>query len=122
MRTRPTIDELRQAIADFEKTADTEAPAYSFYRRVADNLQALIDREESQGPDADAAERARLSAFLGGAGTLEELNARLARAIRAGDIAVDDPGLLGHLRGSARATLAIDNPRYASYQRDIGDD
>lgn len=119
-RTRPTLDELRHALADFEATADRDAPSYEFYRRVADNVAALIAREAAQADAADAAAQTSLQALLGQTGALAELNRELARRIRGGEIDHANANLLRHLRKTTRASLAIDNPRYASYRRDTG--
>ena len=122
MRTRPTIDELRAAVDAFHREADRSAPAHGFYNRVADNVATLIAREETLGPASEDAERQRLRGLLGADGDLESLNRALSGAIRSGALAIDDPALLDHLRQTARENLAIDNPRYASYRRDMGDD
>ena len=121
MRGRPTIDELRRALADFERTADGSAPSYAFYRRVADNVAALIAREETEGPAAEAAALDLLGPLVGQEGDVAGLTARLARAIREGGVAHGDPRLLTALRKITRTMLAIDNPRYASLRRDTGE-
>jgi hypothetical protein len=122
MRNRPTIDELRAALDDFHVAADPSAPVHAFYSRVAENVTALIAREVDLGPAFEAAERQRLRILLGVDGDLEGLNRALCAAIRSGELAAGDPALLHHLRLTARENLAIDNPRYASYRRDIGDE
>jgi hypothetical protein len=121
MRNRPTRKELRDAVAAFRNTADPAAASHAFYSRVADNVDALIEREETLGPDFDAAEQTRLAAILGETGSLIDLNRALAVAIRTAALVIDDPSLRDHLRLTARESLAIDNPHYASYRRDIGD-
>ncbi|HUH83349.1 MAG TPA: DUF6285 domain-containing protein [Stellaceae bacterium] len=83
-----------------------------FNVKVAVNLLATIERELRLGPEANAAERARLAALLGTSGTLEELNRALALAIREGRIALDDPALLEHLRQTTADTLSINNPQW----------
>jgi hypothetical protein len=83
-----------------------------FNLKVAANLLATIERELRLGPEANAAERARLAALLGTEDTLEALNRMLAEAIRAGTITPDDPRLLDHLRRSAADALRINNPHW----------
>jgi hypothetical protein len=83
-----------------------------FNLRIACNMLAMIERELTQGPAANAAELARLKELLGGAGTLEAMNRALAEAIRAGRFALDDPRLLDHLRRSTADALAINNPAW----------
>jgi hypothetical protein len=83
-----------------------------FNVKVAVNLLATIERELRLGPTANEEEHARLAALLGTAGTLEELNRALALAIREGRIALDDPGLLDHLRQTTADALRINNPQW----------
>ena len=83
-----------------------------FNVKVAANMLATVERELRQGPEADAAERARLAALTGAEGTLSDLNRVLAEAIRSGKIATDDPRLLDHLRRTTANALAINNPQW----------
>ena len=53
----------------------------------------------------------------GSDGPLEAQNRELCRAIRAGEIVLDAPGLLEHLRATTLAKLAVDQPRYSGYRR-----
>ena len=73
MRNRPTVDELRAAVAAFHRDADPSAPAHAFYNRVADNVAALIAREEAIGPASEEAERQRLRGLLAADGDVESL-------------------------------------------------
>jgi hypothetical protein len=89
-----------------------------FHARVAVNVLGTVGRELRDGAREADAERARLVELLhveddGAEDQVEELSARLAAAIRSGEIAVDDPALLDHLRTTAREDLTIANPRYA---------
>jgi hypothetical protein len=81
-----------------------------FNVKVAANMLATVERELRQGPEADAAEQARLAALTGAEGTLADLNRVLAESIRDGSIATDDPRLLDHLRRTTADALAINNP------------
>lgn len=85
--------------------------------RVAINALDLIGRQLDLAPASDAAELARLAALLGHDGTLEALNAELAQRIASGDLTLATPGLAAHLRATAMEKLAVDQPRYAAYQR-----
>jgi hypothetical protein len=87
-----------------------------FNLKVACNMLAMVERELAFGADASEAERERLAQLLGEAGALEEMNARLGRAIRSGAIALDDPRLLDHLRRTTADALAINNPRWLAPQ------
>jgi hypothetical protein len=88
-----------------------------FNLKVACNMLAMVEREFALGANAAAAEQARLAALVGAEGTLEEMNARLGRAIRGADIALDDPRLLDHLRRTTADALAINNPRWLAPQK-----
>ncbi|MEQ8662178.1 MAG: DUF6285 domain-containing protein, partial [Gammaproteobacteria bacterium] len=74
-----------------------------------------VARELALGPAQAAAEHARLQALLGERGTLDALRARLAARLCAGDFALDDDALTSHLRETAVARLAIDQPQYAGF-------
>ena len=59
----------------------------------------------------------RLGELLDRRGSFEELELELCRRIREGEIGLDSPGLVEHLRATTLAKLAVDQPRYASYRR-----
>ena len=83
-----------------------------FNVKVTLNMLATIERELRLAPAANERERERLAALLDTPGTLEELNAALALAIREGRIAPDDPRLLAHLRETTADALRINNPQW----------
>jgi hypothetical protein len=116
---RPSAAQLIGAVRDFiEKVAQPELSGHSaFHARVAANALAIVERELALGAEQDAAERERLRALLGRDGALEAQNRELCRAIRAGEITQDTPGLLGHLRATTLAKLAVDQPGYSGYRR-----
>lgn len=119
---RPTASELLAAIADFLREEATPAldkaePRLSFQMRVAVNSLAILEREARLGPDADAAERARLARLLGHdrplkGGTLDELNRELARQLRAGERDESDAALMAHLDATVADKIAIANPKW----------
>jgi uncharacterized protein DUF6285 len=88
-----------------------------FNLRVACNMLAMVERELTLGAAASEEERDRLAQLLGEGGTLEEMNASLGRAIRAGAISLEDPRLLEHLRRTTADALAINNPRWLAPQK-----
>jgi hypothetical protein len=89
----------------------------AFHMRVAVNVLRIVERELAEGAGLEAAEHARLEALLGHEGGIGELNGRLVEAIRAGDLDVDTPGLVEHLRATVMGRVGVDNPRYGSYKR-----
>lgn len=78
---------------------------------VALTVLGQVERELRQGPGLQAAERRRLAALLGHDGDLVDLNAELAAKLRAGG-PLDEARLLEHLRATAEAALAINNPKW----------
>ena len=69
---------------------------------------------------SDAAEAARLEQLLGSGGSLVELNRALAGKIANGELDLQTPGLAEHLWQTTMDKLAVDQPNYASYKRELG--
>ena len=88
-----------------------------FNLKVACNMLAMVERELALGVEAAAAERTRLADLVGESATLKDMNVRLGRAIRGGEITLDDPKLLEHLRRTTADALAINNPRWLAPQK-----
>src|SRR5690349_17131639 len=114
----PATDMLA-TIREYLETAILPALAGErwFNLKVACNMLAMVERELALGAGAAATEQARLAELVGADGTLEDMNARLGRAIRAGAIALDDPRLRDHLRRTTADALAINNPRWLAPQK-----
>jgi hypothetical protein len=116
-QTGPTTLQLLEAVREFLQTElqialEKSDPARAFHVRVAANALMIVERELQHGPAADAAELQRLRALLGQDGTLDQLNAELARALRAGERDETDPALLEHLERTVRDKIAIANPKW----------
>jgi hypothetical protein len=124
MREQPTAAELIDAVAGFitNEIAPTLSGRLAFHARVAANALAIVKRELELGPAADRADAARLEALLGMEGDNVALTQELCRRIETGEIAADDPALIEHLWASTLATLAVDQPNYATYRRVIADE
>ncbi len=112
MITCPNAAELRTALDAFDHEDVPADARRAFLTRVADNARALLAREEEQGQTAETEEGLRLSALLGADGTVGDLNQQLCAALRSGAIAPRDPAVLAHLRATAIARIAIDQPAY----------
>jgi hypothetical protein len=110
MISHPTAAEIVAGVAGW---LPTDGSAGTFALRVARNALEIAARDMTLGPPADARAAARMQALLGREGTRDELDRALVAAIRAGDIAPDDPALVAHLRACALDTIAIDQPKYA---------
>ena len=123
MQDQPSAIELLRAVRSFLQ--DQAIPRLegraAFHGRIAVNALAIVERGLELGPAQDDAERERLEALLGRTGSLDELNRELCRRIRAGEMDLDTPGLVRHLRETTLAKLAVDQPRYAAYRRAMGD-
>jgi hypothetical protein len=122
MQDEPKPEELIKAVADFLR--NDIAPAISghnaFKLRVSINALDLVTRQLALEQGRDAAELARLSQLLGQEGSLGELNRVLADQIAKGEIDLQTPGLADHLWQTTMDKLAVDQPNYASYRRELG--
>jgi uncharacterized protein DUF6285 len=122
MQDEPTPTELIKAVADFLR--NEIAPAIkghnSFKLRVGINALDLVTRQLSLAEAADTAEAARLKQLLGTDGSLFELNRVLSEKIAKGEIDLQTPGLADHLWQTTMDKLAVDQPNYASYKRELG--
>jgi hypothetical protein len=123
MQDEPTPTELIKAVADFLRNEITPMIKghNAFKLRVGINALDLVTRQLALEPDSDAAEAARLSKLLGVPGSLGELNRALADRIGNGEMDLQTPGLSDHLWQTTMAKLAVDQPNYASYKRELGE-
>ena len=122
MQDEPTPTELIKAVADFLR--NEIAPAIkghnSFKLRVGINALDLVTRQLALAEAGDATEAARLKALLGADGTLMELNRALSEKIASGELDLKTAGLPEHLWQTTMDKLAVDQPNYASYKRELG--
>jgi hypothetical protein len=122
MQDEPTPAELIKAVADFLRSEI--APAIkghnAFKLRVGINALDLVTRQLSLADASDATEAARLKALLGIDGSLLELNRALSEKIARGELDLQTPGLADHLWQTTMDKLAVDQPNYASYKRELG--
>lgn len=112
----PRADELLRSVTDFlrEQVMTQTTGRTQFLARVAGNSLDIVQREMALGEAAAAQERERLQSFLSSQETeLVRLRAELVQGLRAGQIALDAPGLAEHLRASIVNQINIDQPRYA---------
>jgi hypothetical protein len=124
MREQPTAPELIEAVREFitRDLAPTLTGRLAFHARVAANVLGIVGRELAQAPAGDRADAARLAALIGVEGEPAALTEELCRRIAAGEIAADDPALIEHLWATTLATLAVDQPGYATYRRILAED
>ncbi|MBI5261913.1 MAG: hypothetical protein HY852_08885 [Bradyrhizobium sp.] len=124
MQDEPTPVELTKAVADFLRNdiAPQITGHHAFKLRVAINVLDVVTRQLTLEEGSDAAELARLTRLLGNEGSLMELNRALAEGIAAGKLDLQTPGLAAHLWQTTMDKLAVDQPNYASYKRELARD
>ena len=112
--SKPDAAALLDAAIDYleRELSPTLTGYHRFQCRVTLNVLAQVRRELALAPAQSEAERARLVALLGHAGERDELSRELAARIRGGEVALDDPALLEHLRLSLVEALRINNPKW----------
>jgi hypothetical protein len=123
MQDEPTPTELIKAVADFLRNdiAPQIGGHSAFKLRVAINALDLVTRQLTLEGSSDAAEAARLTQLLDRQGSLEELNRVLAGKIATGEADLQTTGLVEHLWQTTLAKLAVDQPNYAAYRRELGE-
>ncbi len=122
MQDEPTPIEFITAISNFLRKDITPLvpPHAAFKLRVACNALDAVGRQLSLADASDATELARLRALLGSDGDLRALNDELVAKIESGAFDAATPGLIEHLWQTTLDKLAVDQPTYASYRREIG--
>lgn len=136
MHDAPSPERISAAVADFLRQRIVPAlgdgaadAALAYHARVAANLLDIARRQLAEDPAVAAQERQRLQALLSSepaaaldadrGADLGALNAALARAIAEGRLGLHTPGLADHLWAVTLAKLAVDQPAYAGYRRQI---
>ncbi|UWU86820.1 DUF6285 domain-containing protein [Bradyrhizobium yuanmingense] len=122
MQDEPTPIELTKAVADFLRSDITPLISghQAFKLRVAINILDLVTRQLTREEGSDAKEVERLRALLGIDGSVMELNRVLAHRIASGEMDLATPGFAEHLWATTMDKLAVDQPNYASYKRELG--
>jgi hypothetical protein len=122
MQDEPTPIELTKAVADFLRNdiAPLISGHQAFKLRVAINILDLVTRQLTREEGSDASEVERLRKLLGADGSITDLTRALAERIAKGEIDLATPGLAEHLWATTMDKLAVDQPNYASYKRELG--
>jgi hypothetical protein len=122
VQDEPTPTELIKAVADFLRNEITPVIKghNAFKLRVAINGLDLVTRQLALEGDSDSAEAARLTQLLSMQGSLIDLNRALSDKIAKGEVDLQTPGLAEHLWQTTMDKLAVDQPNYASYKRELG--
>ena len=121
MQDEPTPTELIEAVAEFLRNEITPVIKghNAFKLRVGINALDLVTRQLTLEQGSDAAEAARLIQLLGLQGSLADLNRALSERIASGQVDLQTPDLSEHLWQTTMDKLAIDQPNYASYKREL---
>jgi hypothetical protein len=121
MQDEPTPIELTKAVADFLRNDITPMIAghNAFKLRVAINTLDLVTRQLTLEQGSDGAEARRLAQLLSVEGSLIDLNRALAGKIADGELDLQTPGLSEHLWQTTMDKVAVDQPNYASYKREL---
>ncbi|MBK3664518.1 hypothetical protein JJE66_25235 [Bradyrhizobium diazoefficiens] len=121
MQDEPTPIELTRVVAEFLRNdiAPLISGHQAFKLRVAVNILDLVTRQLTQEEGSDAKEVERLRALLGVDGSVVDLNRVLAERIATGEVDLATPGLADHLWATTMDKLAVDQPNYASYKREL---
>ena len=124
MQDEPTPIELTKSVADFLRNDITPLISghQAFKLRVAINILDLVTRQLTKEQGSDAEEVERLRALLGIDGSVTDLNRTLADRIARGELNLATPGLAEHLWATTMDKLAVDQPNYASYKRELSRD
>ena len=126
MQDEPTPGELIKAVADFlrNEIVPEISGHQAFKLRVSINALDLVTRQLALEQGSDIAEAARLTELLGVPAdetrSLTELNRALADRIAKGKTDLQTLGLAAHLWQTTMDKLAIDQPNYAAYKRELG--
>jgi hypothetical protein len=122
MQDEPTPIELTKSVSDFLRNdiAPLISGHQAFKLRVAVNILDLVTRQLTREEGSNAAEVERLRALLGMDGSVTDLNRALAERIAKGEVDMATPGLAEHLWATTMDKLAVDQPNYASYKREVG--
>jgi hypothetical protein len=122
VQDEPTPTELIKAVAEFLRNEITPIIKghNAFKLRVGINALDLVTRQLALADGGDAAEAERLKALLGIEGSLLDLNRALSDRIASGEVDLQTPGLADHLWQTTMDKLAVDQPNYASYKRELG--
>jgi hypothetical protein len=122
MQDEPTPVELTRSVADFLRNdiAPLIEGHQAFKLRVAINILDLVTRQLTREEGSDASEVERLRSLLGIDGSVTDLNRALADRIAKGEVDLATPGLAEHLWQTTMDKLAVDQPNYASYKRELG--
>jgi hypothetical protein len=118
---RPTGSELLDAVQGFLKAEVLSqlSGSVKYHLQVAINALGILGRELHSGARFDSEEHERLRSLMDMSGMREDLNRLLCARIRERAMSYADRPLIEHLMQSSMAKMSIDNPKYATYVREL---
>jgi len=114
-RPIPDAKGLVRAISAFlrQDTASERSSYRRFQSKVAIHLLRVLEREVSERPKIEAAQLERLQEiFDTSRPDLEELDRKLAEAIRSGEVDPSRIDIQAHVRKCVEENLLVSNPRW----------
>lgn len=119
MQDLPENTDLLAVVAEFLRRELVPAleGSLAFQTRVAANVIEMARRQLEQPPALAAQEQRRLAALVGEEGDSATLTALLCQRIAAGEITLETPDLKAFLWFVTLNKVAVDQPRYATYQQ-----
>ena len=111
MQDSPDADAI---LAEVEAALKAGIPE-GLQQRIAANAVALVRRELSLAGDWAEDERTRLVLILERDGSLAELNAAFADAIRTRRLGAESPGVISHLWRTTIEKMRVDQPAYPAF-------
>lgn len=115
----PTQAGLVEAVREFledKLKPSLDDSELRFKTAVAINALKIVERELASGERQQNSERMRLQSILGDEGSLLELNTQLVAQIEVDGLEGKTEQLLEHFKLTVLDKLAIDNPKYSTYQ------
>jgi hypothetical protein len=123
MHDRPTPEELLDAVASFlrERVVGATGGVLAYHARVAANALDIARRQIALEPAARQREQAALARLLDAdpATDAAQLNRLLCERIASGAISLQTPGLADCLWQITLDKLAVDQPGYETYVREL---
>lgn len=114
MIKNPDTADLLEGLTEFVTSIAPKLEGHdAFLARVSLNALAILQRNETLGPEAKADAVKRLAGLLKSSGSdFESLNRGLCEAIKSGEIDETSSDLMAHLRAQTLDDLAINQPKY----------
>lgn len=124
---RPTKEELLASVREFmeEKLLPELKGHTGFNTRVAINVLRTIERELKIGGQISEEARERLDAIINNKNekiSNRELNINLCEMIENRELTYHNETLTNHLWHTTLGKLAVDNPRYSSFIKEMDGD